>query len=162
MMTWTEERVETLKQQWSAGSTAAEISAALGFSRSAILGKVHRLGLSERRGLGGPRRSTTRIGNVTRRAPSARAFTLKHHAPSAVPNAPEPVLIEDTAIQFSQRRTIMELNSATCRWPVGDPGTPGFFFCGGLVEVGRSYCPGHLARAIDRVPRPFAAFGLPF
>jgi GcrA cell cycle regulator len=57
----------------------------------------------------------------------------------------------DRLIPRGQRRTIMQLNERTCRWPVGDPTEPGFFFCGGVTEHGWAYCPMHRARALYTV-----------
>ncbi|HEY1803565.1 MAG TPA: GcrA family cell cycle regulator [Terracidiphilus sp.] len=54
---------------------------------------------------------------------------------------------EDLLIPRGQRRTIMQLNEHTCRWPVGNPTEPSFFFCGGDTEQGWAYCPMHRARA---------------
>jgi GcrA cell cycle regulator len=56
-------------------------------------------------------------------------------------------LSEDVLIPQGQRRTIMQLNDHTCRWPVGDPADPNFFFCGATTENGLVYCPIHRARA---------------
>ena len=48
-MTWTDERVETLKRLWIDGLSASQIAAELGgITRNAVIGKVHRLGLSGR------------------------------------------------------------------------------------------------------------------
>jgi hypothetical protein len=41
------------------------------------------------------------------------------------------------------------LGDNDCRFAVGDVGEPGFFFCGGAVEKGHSYCAGHCVRAYD-------------
>lgn len=53
----------------------------------------------------------------------------------------------DARIPLAQRRTLMELDRSTCRWPVGDPADTGFFLCGGRVASGRPYCRKHCARA---------------
>ena len=48
-MSWTDERIETLKTMWEAGQTASQIAEALGeVSRNAVIGKAHRLGLQSR------------------------------------------------------------------------------------------------------------------
>ncbi len=48
-MSWTDERVETLKKLWADGHSASQIAAELGgITRNAVIGKVHRLGLSGR------------------------------------------------------------------------------------------------------------------
>jgi GcrA cell cycle regulator len=54
----------------------------------------------------------------------------------------EPELI-DNIIPMQQRRTILELTENTCRWPVGDPGSPDFFFCGGNTVNSLPYCSHH-------------------
>jgi hypothetical protein len=58
---------------------------------------------------------------------------------------------EDFLIPQSQRRTLMQLNDHTCRWPVGDPAGPRFFFCGAVTETGQTYCPMHCVRASNVV-----------
>ena len=53
-MSWTDERVETLKKMWNEGQSASRIAKELGgVTRNAVIGKVHRLGLSNRAGSGG-------------------------------------------------------------------------------------------------------------
>ena len=48
-MSWTDERIETLKTMWEAGQTASQIAEALGgVSRNAVIGKAHRLELQAR------------------------------------------------------------------------------------------------------------------
>jgi GcrA cell cycle regulator len=53
----------------------------------------------------------------------------------------------DLSIPIDQRKKIDELTSETCRWPVGTPGSKGFFFCGGQTVVGDVYCKTHAKRA---------------
>ena len=48
-MSWTDERIATLKTMWEAGQTASQIAEALGgVSRNAVIGKAHRLELQAR------------------------------------------------------------------------------------------------------------------
>jgi GcrA cell cycle regulator len=74
---------------------------------------------------------------------------------------PEPELIENI-IPIGQRRTLLELNEDTCRWPIGDPASAEFFFCGGKPLASLPYChyhsrvayqPAHERRR-DRRPGP--------
>jgi GcrA cell cycle regulator len=44
---------------------------------------------------------------------------------------------------MGQRRTLVELNEATCRWPIGDPSSTDFFFCGGKALTSLPYCAHH-------------------
>jgi hypothetical protein len=53
----------------------------------------------------------------------------------------------DLSIHRDQRKTINELTSETCRWPVGTPGSREFFFCGGQTLDGNVYCKTHTKRA---------------
>src|SRR6478609_9034615 len=53
-----------------------------------------------------------------------------------------PELVENI-IPIGQRRTILELTEQTCRWPIGDPGSTEFFFCGGNTIAGLPYCAYH-------------------
>jgi GcrA cell cycle regulator len=46
-------------------------------------------------------------------------------------------------VPMSQRLSLLELNEATCHWPIGDPSSPDFFFCGGKVLTGLPYCAQH-------------------
>ena len=146
-MSWTDERVESLKKLWSDGLSASQIAAELGgITRNAVIGKVHRLGLSGRAkstSSASPRprkaRSSThmlRIGRGSIRGNTALALAYEIEAEAA------PEVIENI-IPIGQRRTILELTEQTCRWPIGDPGSHDFFFCGGNTIGGLPYCAYH-------------------
>jgi len=146
-MSWTDERVELLKKLWSDGLSASQIAAELGgITRNAVIGKVHRLGLSGRAkstSSGTPRprkaRSPSHMLRIGRSA--IRGNTALAHAYELEVDA-EPELIENI-IPIGQRRTLLELNEQTCRWPIGDPGSGDFFFCGGNTVTGLPYCAFH-------------------
>jgi GcrA cell cycle regulator len=113
-MSWTDERVELLRKLWSDGLSASQIAAELGgITRNAVIGKVHRLGLSGR----------------AKSASSAAPRQRKVRSENIIP--------------IGQRRTILELTEQTCRWPIGDPGSTDFFFCGGNTIAGLPYCAYH-------------------
>jgi GcrA cell cycle regulator len=146
-MTWTDERVEHLKKLWADGLSASQIAAELGgITRNAVIGKVHRLGLSGRAkspSSAAPRprkaRSHSHMLRVSR--PAIRGNTALAHAYDLELEV-EPELI-DNIIPLGQRRTILELTEETCRWPIGDPGSADFFFCGGQTISGLPYCTYH-------------------
>jgi GcrA cell cycle regulator len=163
-MTWTDERVETLKKLWTEGLSASQIAAELGgITRNAVIGKVHRLGLSGRAkspssAAPRPRKARPQSHMLRVSRPSIRGNTALAQAYELEVEL-EPELV-DNVIPLGQRRTLLELNEETCRWPIGDPGHPDFFFCGGQTITGLPYCayhsrvayqPAHLRR--DR--RPF-------
>jgi GcrA cell cycle regulator len=146
-MSWTDERVELLKKLWSDGLSASQIAGELGgITRNAVIGKVHRLGLSGRAKSASsnaprPRKARTsthmlRIGRASIRGNTALAHAFEMEV-DAVPE-----LIENI-IPIGQRRTILELTDQTCRWPIGDPGSTEFFFCGGNAIGSLPYCAYH-------------------
>jgi GcrA cell cycle regulator len=146
-MTWTDERVEMLKKLWADGLSASQIAAELGgVTRNAVIGKVHRLGLAGRAKAPSstvPRARKSRAhSHVLRLGRSAiRGNTALAHAYEfEVEPEPEPI---DNVIPLGQRRTLLELTEETCRWPIGDPGTADFFFCGGQTVTGLPYCAYH-------------------
>ena len=146
-MSWTDERVELLKKLWADGLSASQIAGELGgITRNAVIGKVHRLGLSGRAksassAVPRPRkpRSAThmlRIGRGAIRGNTALALAYE------IETEATPELIENI-IPIGQRRNILELTEQTCRWPIGDPGSSDFFFCGGNTIAGLPYCAYH-------------------
>jgi GcrA cell cycle regulator len=141
-MGWTEERVELLKKLWADGLSASQIAAELGgITRNAVIGKVHRLGLSGRAkspSSSVPRQRKPRNSGMMRVPRSA----IRGNTALAYDYAiePEPELIE---IPVEQRKNLLQLTEATCHWPVGDPGSPDFFFCGGESNEGSPYCNYH-------------------
>src|SRR5450432_3745973 len=150
-MGWTDERVALLTKLWADGLSASQIAAELGgITRNAVIGKVHRLGLSGRAkspSASAPRprkarahaHAHTHLMRVSR--PAIRGNTALAHAYD-FEQEPEPELV-DNIIPLGQRRTILELTEETCRWPIGDPGSTDFFFCGGQAGTGAPYCTFH-------------------
>ena len=147
ILTWSDERVEQLKKLWEAGLSASQIAAELGnVTRNAVIGKVHRLGLSGRAkstAAAPPRqrkpRPTQHVMRVSR--PVSRGNTALAHA-FEVELEPDPIAF-DNVVPMSQRLSLSQLNEATCHWPIGDPGSPDFFFCGGKALPGLPYCAYH-------------------
>lgn len=146
---WTDERVETLKKMWLDGQSASQIASELGgVTRNAVIGKVHRLGLA--RGAKStssapvrPRKpaATHGVSTSSQRhysAPAAprtiaRGNTALATAVARLPSAEVAVdlrPVEEVVIPMSARVTIMELRENTCRWPLGDPTSSEFRFCG--------------------------------
>jgi GcrA cell cycle regulator len=132
---WSETRVTTLSKLWLDGLSASQIAKQLGgVTRNAVIGKVHRLGLSGRAAASAPARAPrtatprpTRPRRVALAAPAVRKPPVLAFAP-----APEgPGLIGDMAL----------LGAHVCKWPIGDPKSPDFSFCGRQAD-GR-YCAAH-------------------
>ena len=147
VLTWSDDRVEQLKKLWESGLSASQIAAELGnVTRNAVIGKVHRLGLSGRAkapSTAAPRQRKARLAQHMMRVarPVARGNTALAHA-FEVEMEPDPISY-DNVVPMSQRLSLLELNEATCHWPVGDPSSPEFFFCGGKALPGLPYCAHH-------------------
>ena len=151
-MTWTEERIALLTKLWSEGLSASQIAAELGggASRNAVLGKAHRLGLV-RDETKGP--STPPPPKPPRpRNPPAAAEPPVPQAPPSVPVVVSQQPASEPAGTSAQNKagvprsagvTIMELREAMCRFPLGDPTTPEFRFCGAQASTGLPYCAHH-------------------
>src|SRR4051812_42523032 len=140
VLTWSDDRVEQLKKLWEAGLSASQIAAELGnVTRNAVIGKVHRLGLSGRAkspSSAAPRQRKARPAQQMMRVsrPVSRGNTALAHA-FEVEMEPDPIAF-DNVVPMSQRLSLLELNEATCHWPVGDPASAHFFFCGGKGLAG--------------------------
>lgn len=157
-MGWTDERVEQLKRLWAAGLSASQIAAELGgITRNAVIGKVHRLGLSGRAKApattgAAPRPRKARVPSHPMATGSfrshgnaalARPRMLEAEPAALVELAPAPELVP----LVCERVTIMELRECMCRWPLGDPSRDDFRFCGAQTAPGISYCAHHTAKA---------------
>jgi len=143
---WTDERVELLRKLWLEGHSASQIAKQLGgVTRNAVIGKVHRLGLSGRATPSQPARPAFKAPRpprpprsaathppVGRRAPEPRAVLAFGAAPPRV-------------VHVEQRgtATVLTLGAHMCKWPIGDPATADFSFCGRLAGPEGPYCPDH-------------------
>ncbi|NGM45243.1 GcrA cell cycle regulator [Rhodobacter sp. SGA-6-6] len=195
-MSWTDERVETLKRMWAEGQSASQIAKELGgVTRNAVIGKVHRLGLSNR--VGGkdeeeaapaapaaapraepapaaaarpepaapkaeaPRPAAERPAAAPAAAPATNVTPLpvrKAIVPAGQPLPPQPSLNEISpealaSVREVEKRarklTLMELTERTCKWPIGDPATEDFWFCGLPSLPGKPYCEAHVGVAFQ-------------
>lgn len=136
---WTERRVEMLKSMWADGKSQGQIAEALGIgSRSAVSGKIARLGLS-RRIARAPKRE---------RAPACERGKHQRRASRQAHRPPEPWT--STAVLPEGRLYFEDLTNDVCHFPVGDG--PVYLFCGADTELG-PYCPScaAIARMAPRV-----------
>jgi GcrA cell cycle regulator len=194
-MSWTDERVETLKRMWGEGQSASQIAKELGgVTRNAVIGKVHRLGLSNRAGgkededevVAAPVASAAPAAArpeapASRPEPAAPRTDAPRPAAAAAPTAatasnvtplplrkaivpagqplpPQPSLNEISPEALAsvrevekraRRLTLMELTERTCKWPIGDPATDDFWFCGLPSLPGKPYCEAHVGVAFQ-------------
>ena len=147
-MGWTDERVELLKKLWADGLSASQIAKQLGgVTRNAVIGKVHRLGLSGRAAPSQPARAAFKAPRAPRAAVAAPAAPTPAAPPRrAEPAAPAPMAATPTppAIYKEERgsATVLTLGAHMCKWPIGDPATDSFSFCGRRSSDG-PYCGEH-------------------
>ena len=157
-MEWNDETIARIRALWSEGHSTAEIGRRMGISKNAVVGKAHRLNLPARpspirRGTG-EKRATTRspIRRVT--GPTLPALqSVQRPVPSATP-APAglmpvskpPVMLRPVPAQPRPSGRI-----SACCWPLGDPGTPDFHFCGDPTMPAKPYCEEHAALAYVKV-----------
>ncbi|MDJ0860312.1 MAG: GcrA family cell cycle regulator [Dinoroseobacter sp.] len=187
-MSWTDERVEILKTMWGEGKSASQIAKELGgVTRNAVIGKVHRLGLSNRNGGAGSAKAAPKETTRAKPSPAAKPAAASKAAAkparvqepipevaSAVAAAPtplrkpivpagQPLPPQPSANEISpealasvrevekkaKKLTLMELTERTCKWPIGDPATEEFWFCGLPVQAGKPYCEAHVGVAFQ-------------
>lgn len=175
-MSWNDERVELLKKLWAEGQSASHIAKELGgVTRNAVIGKVHRLGLSNRNGAGGDSAKAKGSAKAKTAKPAAKpraeakakpekevastpVSRVKAIIPAGQPLPPQPSAneIDPAALakvneieKKAKKLNLMELTERTCKWPVGDPATPDFWFCGLPVQSGKPYCEAHVGVAFQ-------------
>lgn len=152
-MSWTDDRVELLKKLWSEGLSASQIAGRLGgVTRNAVIGKVHRLGLSGRATT--TRMKPTRTRRVTSTAKRQRpafkqqgnpAFRSLYQGEGEVYQPP----VEEIEIPLEERKSLQDLTETSCRWPIGDPQMADFHFCNRNKVPGLPYCEHHSRRAFQ-------------
>ncbi|MCV6825227.1 MULTISPECIES: GcrA family cell cycle regulator [Halocynthiibacter] len=181
-MSWTDERVETLKKMWGEGQSASQIAKELGgVTRNAVIGKVHRLGLSNRTTSSAKPKAKEKPAAAKPAArakpatPKAAPAAEKAAAPAEAPARPatparkaiipagQPLPPQPSANEISpealasvrevektaKKLSLMELTERTCKWPIGDPATDEFWFCGLNVQTGKPYCEAHVGVAFQ-------------
>ena len=153
-----------------------------GVTRNAVIGKVHRLKLSGRakptnstpRARANPRpagirrvagssarpssgiasmmksRSASPSGGGGGMTQGATALKMEHEYEREVYVAPQ---VQELYIPEDQRLSLLDLNEQTCKWPIGDPLTPDFYFCGQHSEDGKPYCDFHSRRAYHQIEK---------
>jgi GcrA cell cycle regulator len=139
-MSWTDERVSTLKKLWLDGLSASQIAKQLGgVTRNAVIGKVHRLGLSGRAAPSQPSRPVFKAPRPARPAPPpVMQRRVEPQAPMSAPSISHQVY----RTEEPGSATVLTLGAHMCKWPIGDPSTEGFTFCGRRNDDG-PYCVEH-------------------
>jgi len=136
---WSDDRVTTLSKLWQDGLSASQIAKQLGgVTRNAVIGKIHRLGLSGRATPSRPPRA----------AGIRNAWPMRPVRPPPLPRAPRAVVsasVERPPEGPGLVAAMTGLGAHVCKWPIGDPKAEGFSFCGRPAEG--VYCAGHAQTA---------------
>ena len=139
-MSWTQEKVNKLKELWGKGNTASQIAEIIGgISRNAVIGKAHRLNLSAKI----KTRTATSNKNFEssmeeNRIKSKRGRKSKFKS-----------LIIEKDFEPENPKQLEELDESSCKWPIGHPDEKNFYFCGRTPVEGFSYCKLHVLYAFQ-------------
>jgi GcrA cell cycle regulator len=151
-MLWTAEAVEDLKKLALQGKSASHIAAALGVaSRNAVIGKASRMGFK----LGGGERGPGTRKALAGRPQWASASYTRPSAHGALTGDPRVKPVEgrtawalgEVEIGEMRRLRFEDIREFACRWPLGDPRSGEFAYCGLTPAKGQSYCAGHCRMA---------------
>jgi GcrA cell cycle regulator len=140
---WTPQKTKVLQDLWPRPEhSASTIAAILGVSRNAVVGKIHRL-RSEgfKMPVSGPRRG---LHHLKKPAPAPKPVPAPKRAPLIAPDAPIPVVITPPPGAI---RSPADLADHMCKWPIGDPRAPDFFFCAEPRLADKPYCAKHARKA---------------
>jgi GcrA cell cycle regulator len=170
-MSWTEQQIQMLKDMWGHGFSASDIAGRLGggLSRNAVIGKAHRLKLSVSIAA-----SRGENGTGLRSMPSSGLADIKSSRkrvmlrPLPVLPTPSTTVVTKPIVREAYRSPIDGIKRSEgiavtkagdrhCRWPVGDPRSPDFRFCGCTVHEGLPYCTDHARVAYQNVGKKFRA-----
>jgi GcrA cell cycle regulator len=167
-MTWTEQKIQMLKDMWGHGYSASEIAKILGgLTRNAVIGKAHRLKLSTRPATG--KVDTAAIMRVSSSSPSVMPITkvaqrrvmlrplpvVPTPAQTVKPVASKEQFRSFDTIKRTEGIAVTKAGDRHCRWPVGDPRSPDFRFCGCNAHEGLPYCVDHARVAYQNVGKKF-------
>ena len=138
-MSWTEEKVQKLKELWSKGHTASQIAEALGdTTRNAVIGKAHRLDLEARAPSKQSGQSSNSNSKPIRRGSAPTSRKAKFQS-----------ILLDKNFEPENPKALEDLTDQTCKWPIGHPNEEKFYFCGRKPEGEFPYCKLHVLYAFQ-------------
>ncbi len=147
-MAWNDERVELLKKFWAEGLSASQIASKMGgVTRNAVIGKVHRLGLSGRATPAKPQRGCDSEYHVEEQA------SASYDRAEIEPLIDEPEFVAPAILSSGDMATVATLKGNMCKWPIGDPAKDDFHFCGQSAPTGKPYCAYHAQMAFQPAQR---------
>ena len=142
LMSWTEDKVSQLRELWDQGLPTSQIGTILGFTKNAVVGKAHRIGLERRPS---PiKRSVMKPNRKEARAPLMPKLNIDNKVENNFDNT---LSGSDRNAKYLGKNSIISRKSIGCEWPIGEPNEPNFHYCGSKKLEGKSYCLEHCSKA---------------
>ena len=138
-MSWTDEKVEKLRELWKKGHTASQIAELLGdTTRNAVIGKAHRLNLEARAPSKNSGSPTSGDNRQVKRSPAPTSRKAKFQS-----------ILLDKNFEPENPKSLENLTDETCKWPIGHPNEEKFYFCGRKSEGDFPNCKLHVLYAFQ-------------
>ena len=138
-MSWTPERIDKLKELWGKGSTASQIAEIIGnVTRNAVIGKAYRLNLASK--------FVSKNNNVKKNSQTSETNSQTERKTR---RSKFKSLLIDKNFEPENPRSLEQLENGICRWPIGHPDEPSFYFCGRKSIDSFSYCKLHILYAFQ-------------
>lgn len=166
---WDSATLRKLKALTGKGLSTAEIGKRLGMSKNAVVGKLNRLGWNAKSGATPDKVAPAKKAPKTPTKPTKTATTPRAKktttGATAKPKLTPRSKSTETTVSATSRKTLAmhqriiqhslemaNLKPNQCRWPIGDPDSEHFHFCGAPVFVGKPYCYEHCKQAYQFTP----------